>query len=911
MTNDNKTNKAKDISVDNLNVHDNLSINDPDIVSLENKDWTDSLKDVFYTRGSKRISELLTHLQIAAQKLGVVLPATSRTPRVNTISVDRQPNYPGDRAIEKRIKNAVRWNAMAMVVEANKHSDGIGGHISTFASAATLYEVGFQHFFKGEEHPDGSDLIYFQGHASPGIYARAFLEGRLSEEQLKNFRREIDGGLSSYPHPWLMPDFWQFPTVSMGLGPLMAAYQARFIRYLTDRNMGDHSKRKVWAFLGDGEQDEPESLAAMQVGGKEKLDNLIFVVNCNLQRLDGPVRGNSGIMQELESLYRGAGWNVIKLIWGSEWDDILAKDHQGLLVKRFAEIVDGEFQKAVVEGGTYIRQLFFGSDPRLLKMVDHLSDDELWDMSLGGHDAAKVFAAYQSAINHTGQPTVVLARTIKGYGLGEAGEGRNITHQQKKLNEKELLDFRNRFDVPLSDEEAAHSPLYSFPKNSPEQKYILERRNKLGGFLPIRKPVFNDLDKFDNDLFEEFYEGSGKRVASTTMVFVRILSKLMRDDKIGKRIVPIVPDEARTFGMEAFFRQFGIHSHVGQLYDPVDKASLLYYKESIDGQILEEGITESGSMSSFIAAATSYANNGITMIPFYIYYSMFGFARTGDLAWAAADSRSRGFLIGGTAGRTTLNGEGLQHQDGHAHLLFSVVPQIRAYDPAYAYEIAIIVREGIKRMFYENHEEYYYMAVGNENYFQPEMPVNNNSLDSDIMKGMYLFKTNNIKDSKAHVALFGSGSIHKEVVLAQEMLTKYDISSEVWSVTSYTELRRDALSIERWNILNPTKKQKIPHITKCIDNNVEIIVASSDYLKSLPDLIAKWTQVDLLSLGTDGFGRSDTREALRNHFEVDANWIVATTLSGLLKKGKIEKQVYVKAIKDLKIDIAKIAPVIA
>ena len=883
----------------------------PEIISIENKDWTDSLKDVFYTRGGKRITDLLSHLQIMAQRLGVVLPTTSRTPRVNTISVDRQPSYPGDRLMERKIKNAIRWNAMAMVVDANKHSDGIGGHISTYASAATLYEVGFQHFFKGEDHPDGSDLIYFQGHASPGIYARAFLEGRLNEQQLKNFRREIDNGLSSYPHPWLMPEFWQFPTVSMGLGPLMAAYQARFLRYLSDRGLGDHSKRKVWAFLGDGEQDEPESLAAIQVGAKEKLDNLIFVINCNLQRLDGPVRGNSGIMQELEAFYRGAGWNVIKLIWGSEWDNILAQDHQGLLVQRLGEIVDGEFQKAVVEGGAYIRKLFFGTDPRLLKMVEHLSDDELWDMSLGGHDAAKVYAAYQAAVSHTGQPTVILARTIKGYGLGEAGEGRNVTHQQKKLNEKELLEFRDRFDVPLSDEEATHSPLYTFPKKSPEQKYLLERRKQLGGFLPKRTAVYNDLNMFDATLFEEFYEGSEDRVASTTMVFVRILSKLMRDNAIGNRIVPIVPDEARTFGMEAFFRQFGIYSHVGQLYEPVDKASLLYYKESTDGQILEEGITESGSMSSFIAAATSYANNGLTMIPFYIYYSMFGFARTGDLAWAAADSRSRGFLIGGTAGRTTLNGEGLQHQDGHGHLLFSVVPQVKSYDPAYAYEIAIIVREGLKRMFYDNKEEYYYMAVGNENYEQPTMPSTNKKLDEHILKGMYEFKGRNIKKSKAHVALFGSGAIHKEVVIAQQLLEKYDVSSEVWSVTSYTELRREALEVERWNILNPTKKQKQSHISSSINKDVDLVVASSDYLKSLPDLIAKWLPVDLLSLGTDGFGRSDTREELRDHFEVDARWVTVTALSGLLTQGKIEQSIYLKAVKELKIDVSKINPVIA
>jgi pyruvate dehydrogenase E1 component len=912
MVNKNKTENTNDVNDIHSTNNSNMPILPPEIVSLENKDWTDSLKDVFYTRGSKRISDLLSHLQIMAQKLGVVLPTTSRTPRVNTISVDRQPNYPGNRAIERKIKNAVRWNAMAMVVEANKHSDGIGGHISTFASAATLYEVGFQHFFKGENHPDGSDLIYFQGHASPGIYARAFLEGRLTKDQLKNFRREINGdGLSSYPHPWLMPDFWQFPTVSMGLGPLMAAYQARFLRYLTDRDLGDHSKRKIWAFLGDGEQDEPESLAAIQVGAREKLDNLIFVINCNLQRLDGPVRGNSGIMQELESHYRGAGWNVIKLIWGSEWDEILANDTQGLLVQRLGEIVDGEFQKAVVEGGAYIRKLFFGTDPRLLKMVDHLSDDELWDMSLGGHDAAKVHAAYQAAVSHTGQPTVILARTIKGYGLGEAGEGRNVTHQQKKLNEKELLEFRDRFDVPLSDEEASNSPLYTFSKTSPEQKYLIEHRDKLGGFLPSRNPIFNDLEQFDVKLFDEFYEGSADRVASTTMVFVRILSKLMRDENIGKRIVPIVPDEARTFGMEAFFRQFGIYSHVGQLYDPVDKASLLYYKESTDGQILEEGITESGSMSSFIAAATSYANNSLTMIPFYIYYSMFGFARTGDLAWAAADSRSRGFLIGGTAGRTTLNGEGLQHQDGHGHLLFSVVPQVKAYDPAYAYEIAIIVREGLQRMFYDNYEEYYYIAVGNENYTQPTMPSSNKKLDEHVLKGMYLFNERNIKNTSTHVALLGSGAIHKEVVKAQKLLEKYDVSSEVWSVTSYTELRREALEIERWNILNPTKKQKKSHIANVIDSNVDLVVASSDYLKSLPDLIAKWLPVDLLSLGTDGFGRSDTREELRNHFEVDARWIVVTALSGLLTKGKVDESVYLEAIDDLEIDISKVNPVIA
>jgi len=877
---------------------------------LETHDWLESLRDVFHASGPERISALLSDLQLEAQRLGAQLPVTSQTPYVNTIPANRQPTFPGDGAIERRIKSVVRWNAMAMVVEANAASDGIGGHISTFASAATLYEVGFQHFFRGPDHPGGADLIYFQGHASPGIYARAYLEGRLSAQQVHNFRRELTegGGLSSYPHPWLMPEFWQFPTVSMGLGPLLAAYQARFIRYLDDRGLRENHGRKVWAFLGDGEFDEPEALASISMPAREKLDNLIFVINCNLQRLDGPVRGNGRIMQELEAIFRGAGWNVIKVIWGRDWDALLESDHEGLLARRMGEVVDGEYQKYVVAGGAYIREHFWGTDPRLLAMVAHLSDDELWSMTLGGHDPEKVYAAYKAATEHTGSPTVILARTIKGYGLGEAGEGRNVTHQQKKLNNDELLQFRDRFDVPLSDEEVAKAPLYRFPEGSEEQRYLLERRRALGGSLPQRRGEAERLEIADATLFDEFFEGTGDRQASTTMAFVRILAKLIRDPGIGSRVVPIVPDEARTFGMEAFFRQFGIYSHVGQLYEPVDRESLLYYKESNDGQILEEGITEAGAMASFTAVATAYATHRISMVPFYIYYSMFGPQRVGDLVWAAADSRSRGFLVGGTAGRTTLNGEGLQHQDGHSHVLMSVVPTVRAYDPAYAYEIAVLVREGIRRMYGEGVEEFYYLTVGNENYDQPAMPEPHDEVQEGIVRGMYRFRASSLQNADAPRAqLLGSGAIHKDVVRAQELLERYGVAADVWSVTSYTELRREAAAAERWNVLHPAEEPRVPYVTECL-RGPGVVVAASDYVRELPDSVAKWVPGPLVSLGTDGFGRSETREALRDHFEVDHRWVTVAALAALARRGDVPHELVARAIAELGVDPEKPDP---
>jgi len=882
------------------------------IEALERQDWLESLRDVFAARGAARVSALLRDLQIEAQRLGAQLPVTSQTPYVNTIPTSRQPDYPGNSVIERRIKSVVRWNAMAMVVEANAASDGIGGHISTYASAATLYEVGFQHFFRGPDHPAGADLVYFQGHASPGIYARAYVEGRLSAEQLHNFRRELaeGGGLSSYPHPWLMPAFWQFPTVSMGLGPLLAAYQARFLRYLDDRGLRQETGRRVWAFVGDGEFDEPEALASISMPSREKLDNLIFVVNCNLQRLDGPVRGNASVVQELEAIFRGAGWNVIKVLWGRDWDELLERDHDGLLARRMGEVIDGEYQKYVVAGGDYVREHFWGTDPRLLAMVEHLSDDELWRMTLGGHDSHKVYAAYKAAVEHTGSPTVILARTIKGYGLGEAGEGRNVTHQQKKLNAEELLQFRDRFDVPLSDEEVAEAPLYRFPEDSEEWRYLTERRRALGGFLPQRRAEPKRLEISDADFFAEFLEGTGDRTASTTMALVRLLSKLIRDPDIGSRVVPIVPDEARTFGMEAFFRQFGIYSHVGQLYEPVDRESLLYYKESDDGQILEEGITEAGAMASFTAAATAYATHGISMVPFYIYYSMFGPQRVGDLVWAAADARARGFLVGATAGRTTLNGEGLQHQDGHSHVLFSVVPTVRAYDPAYAYEIAVIVRDGIRRMYGEGIEEFYYLTVGNENYVQPPMPEPRSEVEEGIVRGMYLFRASSLDDPGApKVKLLGSGALHKDVVTAQEMLEqRYGVAADVWSVTSYSELRRDAAAAERWNVLHPAEEPRVPYVTSCL-RGPGAVVAVSDYVRELPDSIAKWVPGPLVSLGTDGFGRSDTRETLRDHFEVDHRWVVVSALTALARQRQVPHELVERAIAELGVDPEKPDPV--
>ncbi|MER3446833.1 MAG: pyruvate dehydrogenase (acetyl-transferring), homodimeric type [Candidatus Dadabacteria bacterium] len=881
-----------------------------EIEAIETQEWLESLDYVLQAGGPERVKRLLRQLQIHAQEAGVRLPFTANTPYINTIPAEEEPPYPGSREIERRIRSIIRWNAMAMVVRANRMEEGIGGHISTYASAATLFEVAFNHLLRAKTENHEGDIIYFQGHAAPGIYARAFLEGRLTKEQLENFRRELQprGGLSSYPHPWLMPNFWEYPTVSMGLSPIMAIYQARFNRYLEDRGLKEPSDAKVWAFLGDGETDEPETLGAITLASREQLDNLIFVINCNLQRLDGPVRGNGKIIQELEAIFRGAGWNVIKVIWGSDWDPLLSKDHNNILVKRMEEVVDGEYQKYVVESGKYIREHFFGADPSLLDMVKHLSDEQIQRLRRGGHDPEKVYAAYKAAVEHKGSPTVILAKTIKGYGLGEAGEGRNITHQQKKLNEEELREFRTRFGIPIADEDVAEAPFYKPPDDSPEMKYLHARRQELGGYVPSRRVECKPIKPPSEDVFEEFYKGSEGREASTTMVFVRLLSRLLRDKEIGRFIVPIIPDEARTFGMDALFRQVGIYSHPGQLYDPVDKETLLYYKEARDGQILEEGITEAGSMSSFIAAGTAYATHGINMIPFFAFYSMFGFQRIGDLIWAAGDSRCRGFLIGGTSGRTTLAGEGLQHQDGNSHLLAYPVPNLKAYDPAYAYELAVIVRDGISRMYEKQEDIFYYITVMNETYVHPPMPE---GVKEGIIKGMYRLRASENKDAKLHVQLFGSGAILNEALKAQRLLEeKYSVAADVWSVTSYKELYRDGLESERWNMLHPSGPLRVPYITQCVKDAPGVFVAASDYVKALPNSISQWLPRPLVSLGTDGFGRSDTRRALRDFFEVDSRFITLATLAALVREGKIRPKVVERAMKDLDINPDKANPMV-
>jgi pyruvate dehydrogenase E1 component len=879
-----------------------------ELEALETREWLESLDYVLQSGGAARVSQLLRELGDYARLKGVRQPFTANTPYVNSISPLDQPPFPGSREIERRIKSLVRWNALAMVVKANKVEEGIGGHISTFASAATLYEVGFNHFFKGKGDDHDGDIIYFQGHAAPGIYARAYLEGRLSAEKLENFRRELKegGGLSSYPHPWLMPEFWEFPTVSMGLGPICSIYQARFMRYLEDRGLKKRSNSKVWAFVGDGETDEPETLGAITLASREKLDNLIFVINCNLQRLDGPVRGNGQIIQELEAAFRGAGWNVIKVIWGSEWDGLLEKDKDGLLVKRMGEVVDGEYQKYAVETGAYVRQHFWGADPKLLKMVDHLSDEQLKKLTLGGHDPVKVYAAYKAAIAHTGQPTVILARTIKGYGIGEAGEGKNITHQQKKLNEDELKAFRTRFGIPIADEEVAKAPFYRPSDNSPEVSYAVERRKQLGGFVPSRKVQVEPI-KGDTlpELFSEFHKGSDGRKVSTTMAFVRMLAKLLKDKEVGELVVPIVPDEARTFGMEALFRQVGIYSHVGQLYEPVDIDVLLYYKEATDGQILEEGITEAGSLSSFIAAGSAYATHGINTIPFFIYYSMFGMQRVGDLVWAAADTRTRGFLLGGTAGRTTLAGEGLQHQDGHSHLLALAVPNLMSYDPTFGFEIAVIIEDGIRRMYTEGESIFYYITVMNEQYEMLSMPE---GAREGILKGMYLLRPAG-KKARHRAQLLGSGAILNEVLKAQQILAeKYGVAADVWSVPSYQELYRDGHAAERWNRLHPAETPRVPYVTQCLARTEGVIVSASDYVKILADSIDRWMPRPLTSLGTDGFGRSEGRAALRDFFEVDAKHIVLATLGALAREGSIETAAVAAAMKELGINPEKPNP---
>ena len=878
---------------------------------LETREWIDSLDYVLSKGGPDRAGRLLQQLSLHARRqAGVNLPFTATTPYQNTIPSRQQPPFPGSQEMERRIKSLVRWNALAMVVRANKIQEGIGGHISTYASAATLYEVAFNHFLRAQTDGGDRDIVYFQGHAAPGMYARAYLEGRIPSQKLENFRRELKpgGGLSSYPHPWLMPDFWEFPTVSMGLGPIQAIYQARFTRYLENRGLKKSTGGKVWAFIGDGEMDEPEALGSITLASRERLDNLIFVVNCNLQRLDGPVRGNGKIIQELEAIFRGAGWNVIKVIWGGDWDMLIQNDRDGLLVRRMGEITDGQYQKYFVESGAYFRQNFFGTDPRLLKMVEHLSDEQLARMRLGGHDPIKVHAAYKAAVEHKGAPTIILAKTIKGYGLGEAGEGKNITHQQKKLNEDELRIFRSRFGIPIPDEELHDAPFYRPADDSPEGKYLQACRKQLGGYLPERKIRSKPIAQVSDAAFEEFHKGTEGREVSTTMVFVRLLGKLLRDPDIGKLIVPIIPDEARTFGMEALFRQVGIYSSVGQLYEPVDMDTLLYYKEAKDGQILEEGITEAGSVCSFIAAGTAYANHGINTIPFFIYYSMFGFQRIGDLIWAAADMRTRGFLLGGTAGRTTLAGEGLQHQDGHSHVLALSVPNLLAYDPAFAYELAIIIQDGIKRMYVDQESIFYYLTVTNEPVPMPEMPQGK-EIREGILKGMYRFKVSEKKDAKQRAQLFGSGTIMYEVLKAQGILEeKYNVAADVWSVTSYKQLYRDGNDCERWNMLHPGGAPRVPFVTQCLQDAPGVLVAASDYMKVLPEAISRWMPRPVVALGTDGFGRSENRASLRDFFEVDAKHIVFATLNALAREGKLKIEVVQHAIKDLGINPEKPNP---
>ena len=881
--------------------------NQSELDELEDREWVEALDDVLKLSGPDRVSNLLTTLGGSAYFMGVDVPYGARTPYVNTIPPDQQPPFPGSREIERRLKSIVRWNAMAMVVRANRIDPSIGGHISTYASSATLYEIGFNHFWRAptDDHP--GDHVYYQGHAAPGLYARAFVEGRLTEQNLINFRRELSpgGGLSSYPHPWLMPHFWRFPTVSMGLGPILSIYHARFIRYMEDRGLKPRSDQKVWAMLGDGECDEPETLGAIGLAAREKLDNLVWVINCNLQRLDGPVRGNSKIIQELEGTFRGAGWNVVKLIWGTDWDPLLAADEDGLLVKRMSEVIDGQYQKYTVSDGAYIRKDFFGADPGLLEMVDHLSDEQLTKLRRGGHDPQKVYAAYRSAYTHPGQPTVILAKTVKGYGLGESGEGKNITHQQKKMNEEELRTFRTRFGIPISDKDVGDAPFYRPPEDSDVIQYLNEKRAALGGSLPARNTTFVSISEPKKDLFNEFLAGSEGRELSTTMAFVRLLTKLLKDKKLGKFIVPIVPDEARTFGMEALFRQVGIYSSVGQLYEPVDREQLLYYKEAKDGQILEEGITEAGSMSSFTAAGTAYAHHGVNTIPFFIYYSMFGFQRIGDLMWCAGDMRTRGFLLGGTAGRTTLNGEGLQHEDGHSHLLAYPIPNLLAYDPAYAYELAVIIQDGIRRMYVDGEDVFYYITLMNENYEHPPMPKN---AEEGILKGCYKLREGK-KGRDKKVILLGSGTILNEVMEGQKILEEqYGVSADVWSVTSYKRIYRDALACDRWNLLHPNEEPRVSYLSSCFGDEVVPFIASSDYVKALPDSIARWLPGPLHTLGTDGFGRSETRKALRDFFEVDRRYITLAALTSLARQGKIDPKLPAKAIQDLDIDPEKLDP---
>ncbi|MDD3763531.1 MAG: pyruvate dehydrogenase (acetyl-transferring), homodimeric type [Nevskiales bacterium] len=881
-------------------------LNTPDTDPTETAEWLDALKAVLEREGPERAHYLLEALTESARRSGTFIPHSANTAYINTIPPHLEERSPGDHAIEWRIRSMVRWNAMATVVAANREHAGIGGHIASFASSATLYDVGFNHFWKGVDHPQGQDLVYIQGHVTPGIYARAFLEGRLTEAQMMRFRMEaLQPGLPSYPHPWLLPDFWQFATVSMGLGPIQAIYQARLMKYLENRGLAKTAGRKVWCFCGDGEMDEPESLGAIDIASREKLDNLIFVVNCNLQRLDGPVRGNGKIIQELEGTFRGAGWNVIKLIWGSLWDPLIAQDTSGKLIQAFNETVDGEYQNYKAKGGKYTREHFFGKYPELERLVSTMSDEDIARLNRGGHDPHKIYAAYAAATKHSGSPTVILAKTVKGYGMGEAGEGQNITHQQKKMGEDALKAFRDRFEIPISDEEIADTPFYRPPEDSPEIQYLKDRRKALGGPLPARRPVAEALEIPPLSAFEKLLSGTGEREISTTMAFVQMLQSLCRDKAIGKRVVPIVPDEARTFGMEAMFRSLGIYSVVGQKYKPEDADQLAFYKEDIKGQILEEGITEAGAMSSWIAAATAYANHGVSLIPFYIFYSMFGFQRVGDLCWAAGDMRSRGFLLGATAGRTTLNGEGLQHEDGHSHLISSTIPNCRSYDPAFAYELAVIIQHGMKEMYVDHKDVYYYLSVYNENYAHPEMPA---GIENGIVKGMYLLRSEE-QPVKAHVQLIGSGAILQEVIAAADLLkAEWDVTSDIWSVPSFTELARDGQETARWNLLHPTETPRRNYVAECLGGMTGPVIASSDWVRAYAEQIRPYVPLPYYVLGTDGFGRSDNRPALRDFFGIDRRWIVVQALAALAEQKLCSPELVSQAIKIYGIKPDRAAP---
>ncbi len=884
-----------------------------DVDPGETREWLESIDSVLKAHGPQRAHYLLEKLIDHTRRSGAYLPFKPNTAYLNSISTGQQPDYPGNRELERRIEAYIRWNAMAMVVQANRISSEYGGHISTYASAATLYEVGFNHFWRAPTDGHPGDMVYVQGHASPGIYARAYLEGRLTEDQLRHFRQEVAGdGLSSYPHPWLMPDFWQFPTVSMGLGPMQAIFQARFQRYLEHRGLVPASDRKIWAFLGDGEMDEPESMGALTMPVREKLDNLVFVINCNLQRLDGPVRGNGKIIQELEAAFLGAGWNVIKVLWGSRWDPLLAKDNLGLLRRVMEECVDGEYQNSKAKGGAYTRDNFFGKYPELKAMVANMSDEEIWRLNRGGHDPRKVFAAYAAAMQHKGQPTVILAKTVKGFGMGKAGEGQMVTHQQKKLSDDDLRQFRDRFNIPVSEDELARLPFSRPDEDSEEMRYLRSRRISLGGYLPTRRRNAAPLEIPPLEAFKPLLESSDGRGISTTMAFVRMLTTLLKDRQIGKHIVPIVPDEARTFGMEGLFRQVGIYSSVGQLYTPQDADQLMSYREDKKGQILEEGINEAGAMCSWMAAGTAYANHGINMVPFYIFYSMFGFQRVGDFIWAAGDLQTRGFLLGATAGRTTLAGEGLQHQDGHSQLLASTVPNCRSYDPTFAYELAVIIHDGLRRMFVDGEPVFYYVTVMNENYAMPAMPA---GVEQGILKGLYPFATypaTGAADDAPQATLLGSGTILREVIAAAELLAKdYGVRSEVLSAPSWNELRREALDCERWNLLHPVESPRVPHVASTLAGRAGPFVAASDYVRNVPEQIRQWVPGRYVVLGTDGYGRSDAREALRHHFEVDRRFIVLATLRALADDGKLGLDVVQRAIAALGIDVAKPNPLIS